>query len=1035
MNKFFSFIFSMFFTIILLMIFAISIAYATIIENDYGTSTAQILIYQAWWFELLLFVGLINLCGSVFKYKLVNRKKWAVLLFHLSFIVIIIGAAVTRYIGFEGSLHIREGEASNKVVSESSIIQVVVSKDGNEAVYNFNKKFNPNADNTFKETIDFEGTSITVENEIFVPSASENLVADKQGGAVISLIYTDNESQRTDFLLENQQSRFFTNASFSFETEKTESTFNFKKVGAEIYFACKDSVTVNSATAEKVAPNTLIPLKTNVLYSTSNSGFAARAYLQNGTSSLVYIPNEAESNGIDAFTAKITLGATVRKLNIFGKEGVIYFPTACVIDGYEIKVSYGAYVYNLPFEIYLRDFQLERYAGSMSPSSYASEITLKDTEKGIERQSRIFMNNILNYRGYRFFQSSYDKDEKGTILSVNKDYWGTLITYFGYFIMILGMIFTVISKNSRFQQLVRLSKKLQTSRQLMKILITGIILGSLLLNSNSSLAANESSAKKTHIKSFGKLLVQDHKGRIEPINTLATDVLLKISRKNTFQGISATEVLLEMHTNPVKWQNIPIIKISNTELLKTLGLPAGLVTFNQMFNQKGQYILNELVQNSYNKKQTLRNKFDKEIINVDERVNILYQIFNGDFLRIFPIPGDENKTWVTQDNFPDNSAKAEKDFVSNIQGLYFDEYNKSVNSKIFSKTDEYLSYIKKFQVNNGGELIPSQSKINMEVLYNDWNIFGKLSKIYGLVGFILLIIQFTLIFKPSLKLPKLNLIGTSLVFILFLLYTSGIAARWYISDHAPWSNGYETMIFIGWATSLSGFIFAKRSPISLAVTTLLTSIILFVASMSWMNPEITNLVPVLKSYWLIVHVAVITASYGFFGMGALLGLLNLVLMIIRYRQNDKNIKFTIIEVSYIIEMALIIGLLLLTIGSFLGGVWANESWGRYWGWDPKETWALVTILVYTIVLHLRKVPGLKSIFAISSLSLVGLASVLMTFFGVNYYLSGMHSYAQGDPPPIPAALYISVVALILIIVTAYYSEQKFGKIESKDDSE
>jgi len=194
------------------------------------------------------------------------------------------------------------------------------------------------------------------------------------------------------------------------------------------------------------------------------------------------------------------------------------------------------------------------------------------------------------------------------------------------------------------------------------------------------------------------------------------------------------------------------------------------------------------------------------------------------------------------------------------------------------------------------------------------------------------------------------------------------------------------------------------------------------------------LVPVLKSYWLVVHVAIITASYGFLAMAALLGMLNLILMILRNPKNEKNIRFTIMEVSYIIEMAMMVGLLMLTIGAFIGGVWANESWGRYWGWDPKETWALVTVLVYTIILHLRKVPGLKSILSLSSLALVGLGSVLMTFFGVNYYLSGMHSYGAGDPPPIPAALYISIVVIIALIIGAYYAEGKKGKIEDVEES-
>jgi len=255
--------------------------------------------------------------------------------------------------------------------------------------------------------------------------------------------------------------------------------------------------------------------------------------------------------------------------------------------------------------------------------------------------------------------------------------------------------------------------------------------------------------------------------------------------------------------------------------------------------------------------------------------------------------------------------------------------------------------------------------------------------------------------------------------LLFAVYSVGLGIRWYISGHAPWSNGYESMIFVGWATSLSGLLFGRRSPVSLAITSVLAGIILFVAGMSWMNPEITPLVPVLKSYWLIVHVAVITSSYGFLAMAALLGLLNLLLMTARPRFGTPRLNDTMTEIAYIIELAMTIGLMLLTAGCFIGAIWANESWGRYWGWDPKETWALVSILTYAAILHLRLVPAANNQWVLSSLSVLGFGTIIMTFFGVNYYLSGMHSYAQGTPPSVPKVLYIVLLALIVLMVVAY----------------
>jgi cytochrome c-type biogenesis protein CcsB len=296
--------------------------------------------------------------------------------------------------------------------------------------------------------------------------------------------------------------------------------------------------------------------------------------------------------------------------------------------------------------------------------------------------------------------------------------------------------------------------------------------------------------------------------------------------------------------------------------------------------------------------------------------------------------------------------------------------------------------------------------------------------VYVLMGLLLLILHLIDIFKTKSGWEKLLSYAIYPFALIFILYTAGLAIRWYISDHAPWSNGYETMIFIGWTSALSGLVFARRLPVSLAVTGILSAITLFVANMSWMNPEITNLVPVLKSNWLIVHVGIITTSYGFLAMGALLGMLNLILMIARTKKNNVRLKLNIQEISYIIELTLMAGLLMLTIGCFIGGVWANESWGRYWGWDPKETWALVSILVYSAILHLRNVPKLNNQFVLSSLALVGFSSIIMTFFGVNYYLSGMHSYGNGTPPPIPPVMYFIVLALIALIYWAYKKEKR-----------
>ena len=279
-------------------------------------------------------------------------------------------------------------------------------------------------------------------------------------------------------------------------------------------------------------------------------------------------------------------------------------------------------------------------------------------------------------------------------------------------------------------------------------------------------------------------------------------------------------------------------------------------------------------------------------------------------------------------------------------------------------------------------------------------------------------LAFVHIIKPTFSLKWPVRITLAVLIAAFFVHTAGLALRWYIAGHAPWSNAYESILYIAWATVLAGFVFSRRSPLTLAATSVLAGIFLFVAHLNWLDPQITNLVPVLKSYWLMIHVAVITASYGFLGLGALLGMLVLLLFILRGKEGHPNMDRAIKELTYINEMTLLIGLGLVTVGNFLGGVWANESWGRYWGWDPKETWAAVTILVYAAVVHMRFIPKLNNAYAFNVAAVLAYSSVIMTYFGVNYYLSGMHSYAAGDPVPIPGWVWPAIASIFVLIFLA-----------------
>jgi cytochrome c-type biogenesis protein CcsB len=483
-----------------------------------------------------------------------------------------------------------------------------------------------------------------------------------------------------------------------------------------------------------------------------------------------------------------------------------------------------------------------------------------------------------------------------------------------------------------------------------------------------------------------------------------------------------------MITNPNYWQSIPMIKVTDGELKRVLGVKGKYASFNDFLDpEMGFYKLSEYINTAHNKKPVERTSFDKDVIKVDERVNIFFMAVSGDFLISFPEPGHPNKKWHTAEDPYSNFDSTDAEFVGNILPVYYGAVVDAMSSNDWSQADSTLVYLQTFQNRYGVDVMPSTLKTRLEIIYNKVNIFKRLFPIYGALGLIFIILLFTQVLSKKANFKWIIRAMIGLIMAAFLFHTIGLAIRWYVAGHAPWSNGYETMIYIAWGTVLSGLIFSRTSRITLATTAILASVTLMVANLSWLDPQMTNLVPVLKSYWLVIHVAIITASYSFLGVGALLGFLNLILISLQNKNNFAKLKDTIAELTNINEMNLIIGVFLVTIGTFLGAVWANESWGRYWGWDPKETWALVTVLVYSFIIHMRLIPGMNGVYGFNFAALIGFSSVLMTYFGVNYYLSGMHSYAAGDPVPVPTFVYYAIAIIFIVSLLSYLNHIRMKK--------
>jgi len=879
-------------TITLLSLLAIGAGVATILENDFGTSTARVLVYNHWWYEVVLVLTIINLIGVM-----INRKMYKKLngrtLFHFSFVVMLLGAGATRYIGYEGIMHIREGQTQSDMISLEPYIIATIEKDGKRYKAAFQKEFSAIGDNSFTYTINY---------------------GDKHK-ATLSM-----------------------------------SDYRFAK---------------------------------------------------------------KEQSQMNLIGTDVTIGDVTKNIKLVGVRGAEGIERELLFEsGEKVVLSYGSKRISLPFAIKLNDFQLDRYPGSMAPSSYASEVTLIDGSK--KENHRIYMNSTLKHDGYQFFQSSYDQDEKGTILSVNNDP-GTTPTYIGYFLLVLGLLMNMFDSKSRFK---KLSRYIGQSTAVLAIAVIGLMTQPVYAEDNQTDENRTEYFKKfkqnsTELsKIFGRLVVQSTMGRMKPLNTLNIEILHKLTRKSSFLGFSADQVVLGMLTRPEIWGDVKMIMIKTPKLKKFLGVDESrkYIAFNELFVD-GKYKLAQQSKKANSISPNERGTYEKDILKIDEKLSIAFQVFQGNLLKIFP--EDSNNT----DNKWSNPLDAIQNFTGQNQEVVEQMTRGFVGSVVdnnWEKAAQYVGFISMYQHKIGADIMISDKLLDAEILFNKLGLFSKLTLIYIFSGLILFILAFVGVFRQKEISPRVAMVIFVVLSLFFVAHTFGLGLRWYISGHAPWSDTYESLVYIAWSAMFAGLFFFRRSIFALSATVTMAGIFMFTAHLSGIDPQITNLVPVLKSYWLTIHVSVITGSYGFLAIGAMLGFVVMVLFIAR---DDKrpHIDKTIYQLSAINEAALIVGLSMLVVGNFIGGVWANESWGRYWGWDPKETWAYVSIVVYIIVLHLRFIKPLNNPFVFAVASTLAFSSILMTYFGVNFYLSGMHSYATGDPVPVPTWVYV-LCGLVFVVI-------------------
>jgi len=1050
-------------TAVLFIVFAAAMATGTFLDVGQETSPTAYtrnLIYNTWWFETIMVIFVLNFIGNIKKYRLWRKEQWATLLLHLAFILILIGAFITRYIGFEGMMPIREGATENTFLSRETYITAYI--DGDYEINGVPQRlprewmvdFSPRLNNTFKETAVYNGQEVTFELEKFVAGAELDIIPSDEGEYYLKIVESAGGQPHNHFLKMGEVQSLH-NVLFSLNKYQ-EGAVNITYQGDSLTIQSPfegEYMTMATGQTGTLVKDSIQPLKLRSRYIIGNMQLVFPKPVVKGEFDIVK-KSQMLRGADDGVVIKVSSKGETKRVKLLGGPGHSKPFEQIHIAGLDIALKYGAKIRELPFSIKLNDFVAERYPGTENNySSFASEITVFD-ENAEDFDYRIYMNHILNYKGYRFFQSSFDPDEKGTILSVNHDFWGTWVTYIGYGLLYLGLLGILFTKNSRFSELRRKLNKLKTQKSnVATILFLAATLSSFAQTHSaddghvhnkkitktqidSVLRANIT--PKEHADVFGRMVIQDYDGRMKPMNTYASEMLRKLSKRDHYEEFSANQVLLSIQESPLLWYNVPIIYLEPKKadtIRKVIGVPKDqkYVALVDFFTETGNFKLQPYLDRITNVADM--NAYEKEFKEAEQRVYLLYNAIEGRSLKIFPVPEDENHKWISSVEYREQGYKnVIKDslyanFINNGFNAYLlNLYKAKSEGGDFTVAEHLLEGIKKSQQKYGSEVMLSDKKIEAEIFYNEHDVFRSLYSWYmyaTLLLFVFIIIQ---IFYQNSKLIDYAVkVFIAAVILLFVIHTGGLIMRWYISGHAPWSDAYESMIYVAWATMLFGLIFGRKSSLTIASTAFVTAMLLMIAHWNWMDPSIANLQPVLDSYWLMIHVAIIVASYGPFTIGMVLGLVSLLLMILTNEKNKSKMLHNIKELTIINEMSLTIGLVMLTIGNFLGGMWANESWGRYWGWDPKETWALISIMIYAFVIHMRLVPGLRGRFAFNLASVISIASIIFTYFGVNFYLSGLHSYQSGQQIASLKVISIAVAIVAIVGILAYRKHLKYYK--------
>lgn len=621
----------------------------------------------------------------------------------------------------------------------------------------------------------------------------------------------------------------------------------------------------------------------------------------------------------------------------------------------------------LGFEVSLKNFNVVNYPGTDAPMDYVTTLTANTQE------IKVSMNNIGSFNGYRFIQSGYDSDMQGTTLGVYHDPWGIGITYTGYALLFISLIATMVSKKTRMRHLYRKALSLQGAK--------AWAVTALLAVSSFATSANAQEMVKIDgdiADDFGKICVL-YNSRITPINTVATSFVTKLCGKPTWDGLSSNQVFAGWIFDVPYWETVKMIEIKEKKAQELLGINGKWASFDDFWDSYNNYKLDAPLKKAYKDGDT---KLQKQLRDADEKFNIIRMLYGGEMLKMFPYAGKQgHMQWFAPGQPLGNLKLDEKELVFIKKSM--DYLAESIITGDKARAEEIAKKIYSYQHVRGKAVVPTKFRIYTETFYNKTNAQRLPVMLYLTLSLLLAIVS-TLSLNNE-KQKKTRLVSSVLTWVMLLHTTLVLSLRWFVSGHLPMSNGYETMQFMAWATLIVTLVMEKRFLPVKQFGPLLSSFALLVAMITDGNPQITQLMPVLQSPLLSVHVMVIMFSYALFGLTALIGLQGLIA---HHRKQEEKEQ----QLAALSQFLLYPAVALIAIGIFIGAIWANVSWGRYWSWDSKETWALITMLIYSAPLH-ADIKWLRKAQHMHIYMLLAFLSVLMTYFGVNYFLSGMHSYA------------------------------------------